>query len=92
MLNKFKLGKKKKTYGMEPKQRTRKEVDAEYTNHAILLGHKTRQLAQINQDAGRCQKEIDDHLSKLLQLNEEGMKLPPEEAPSTETVEQKEGA
>ena len=66
-------------------QRTRAQVDAEYSQTAVLLGHKARVLAQVKAEAVRLEKEIDGHLSTLLALNDEGMKLPAETA-QTEVV------
>lgn len=65
-------------------QRTRQQVDQDYTQAAIMLGHKYRVLAQIKADSERVQKEIDAHLAKLLELNAEGMALPPEPIKSVE--------
>ena len=58
--------------------RTKKEVDEEYTKEAIWLGHKTRMLAQLQEDCAKLQSEVDGHLKRLLELNSEGMKIPPE--------------
>jgi len=60
-------------------KRTRKDVDQEYSQQALLLGHKSRVLAQIKADFERVQGEINQHVAKLLELNKEGMSLPPEE-------------
>lgn len=91
--------KSKITRAFAPKQRTKKEVDDEYAQTAIWHGHKSRMLAQVHQDADRLQKEIDAHLAKLLELNQEGMKLqiPPQKppiltAPKESEIQQKEGA
>jgi hypothetical protein len=62
----------------EEKQRTRAEVDAEYSQVALLLGHKTRVLSQVKAEAERMEAEMKAHLEKLLELNVEGMKLPVE--------------
>lgn len=64
---------------MSETQRTKHEVDQDYSNQAVLLGHKSRVLAQVEAEAGRLKKEIQGHLDRLLELNLEGMKLPAEE-------------
>jgi chromosome segregation ATPase len=63
---------------MSETKRTRKDVDNDYTQAALLLGHKYRVLHQIKSDAERVEKEIASHLATLLELNKEGMALPPE--------------
>lgn len=81
------FGKKKSLNGFnpKPKQRTKKEVDNDYQMQAVLLGHKSRILAnlqtQLKNEIERVENEIKEHLDKLLALNEEGMRLPQEEAP-----------
>jgi len=67
-----------KLLGFTKKYRTKEEIDQEYSSHALQLGHKRRVLAQILQDAERMEGEIEGHLSELLRLNQEGMKLPVE--------------
>ncbi len=62
---------KKKALGFKAKQRTKADVDKDYTFHAIHYGHKSRVIAQL-------QNELDEHLANLTALNEEGMKLPPD--------------
>lgn len=66
--------------------RTRKEIDTDYSNSAILLGHKYRVLAQVKIEAERLEKEIQEHLNTLLSLNQEGMALPPEEKSELKAV------
>lgn len=66
--------------------RTRKEIDTDYSNSAILLGHKYRVLAQVKIEAERLEKEIQEHLNTLLTLNQEGMSLPPAEKPELQAV------
>lgn len=63
--------KKLKSYGLKAKQRTKAEIDQDYTNNAVQAGHKTRVIAQL-------QLEIDQHVQNLICINEEAMKLPPE--------------
>lgn len=72
---------------MSETQRTRKEVDSDYSNQALLLGHKSRVLAQVKAEAERLEKEIKAHTERLLELNVEGMKLPPEEKTEVLTPE-----
>jgi hypothetical protein len=53
------------------KMRTKDEIDKDYTNHAVQIGHKARVVAQL-------QEEIDAHITKLVDINKEAMLLPPE--------------
>ena len=64
------FGKKKNRLGFQPKVRTKDEIDREYTHHAIQAGHKGCIIIQL-------QKELDEHMERLIELNAEGMKLPP---------------
>jgi uncharacterized coiled-coil protein SlyX len=66
---------------MSETKRTRKEVDQDYSNQALLLGHKSRVLAQVKAEVERLEKEIKGHLDRLLELNQEGVALPAEETP-----------
>lgn len=72
--------------------RTRQEIDQEYSNTAILLGHKSRVLAQVKAEAARIEKEIEQHTAQLLELNKEGMALPPELKVAEEAQAPAEGA
>jgi hypothetical protein len=56
-------------------ERTREEIDQEYSQAAIMLGHKARVLAQVKADAKRLESEIDEHTQILLKLNQEGLAL-----------------
>lgn len=69
---------------MSETKRTRKEVDADYSHQAILVGHKYRVLAQIKADQERIEGEIKLHVERLLELNKEGMSLPLEEVKTEE--------
>lgn len=68
----------KKLLGFKPKTRTRAEVDQEYSQHALQLGHKRRVLEQILEDAKRMEDQIQAHLDRLMSLNSEGMRIPAE--------------
>lgn len=69
------FGKKKKR-GFTEKQRTKEEVDREYSHHAMMYGHISRTMFQ-------SQRLLDDHLAALDRLAIEGSKLPPDK-PKTE--------
>jgi len=58
--------------------RTRQEIDQEYSQIAIMLGHKTRVMAQAQAEVDRYKAEILDSTKKLLELNAEGLALPVE--------------
>lgn len=58
--------------------RTRQEIDQEYSQIAIMLGHKYRIMTQAQKEADRLKAEIADSCEKLLALNAEGLALPPE--------------
>lgn len=72
--------------GFDKKQRTKAEIDADYSKEAVWLGHKTRMGAQVRQDLEKLDLEIQGHLDNLLALNLEGMKLS-QEAPAVTPVE-----
>lgn len=67
------------------KQRTRMDVDKDYSYNAIQYGHKARIV-----EALQC--EMKEHLVKLKELNAEGMRLPPEPAPAEVKLNESEGA
>lgn len=69
------------------KKRTRKEVDADYQNEAVWLGHKIRLIATFNESISKLEKEVEGHTTRLLELNAEGVSLPPEEVKAPETIE-----
>lgn len=78
------FGKKKKAYGIAPKVRDRTEVDRDYQHYAIQAGHTARCIAQLQEDHDRF-------IQKLIEINQEGMRLPPVEPPKeSETIETKE--
>jgi uncharacterized protein YllA (UPF0747 family) len=52
------------------KQRTKDEIDREYSHHAMMYGHISRVIKQ-NQEL------LEQHMAGLMKLNEEGSKLPP---------------
>ena len=58
--------------------RTRQEIDQEYSQVAIMLGHKTRVMQQAINEADRLKAEIVESTKRLLELNAEGLALPPE--------------
>ena len=58
--------------------RTRQEIDQEYSQVALMLGHKTRIMAQAQAEVTRLKADIEDSTEKLLLLNAEGLALPPE--------------
>jgi aspartate/glutamate racemase len=58
--------------------RTREEIDQEYSQVAIMLGHKTRVMAQAQAEADRLKAEIAESTKRLLELNAEGLALPAE--------------
>jgi hypothetical protein len=58
--------------------RTRQEIDQEYSQVAIMLGHKTRVMAQAQAEADRLKAEIVESTKRLLELNAEGLALPAE--------------
>jgi len=58
--------------------RTRQEIDQEYSQIAIMLGHKTRVMAQAQAEVDRLRAEILESTKKLLELNAEGLALPVE--------------
>ena len=58
--------------------RTRQEIDQEYSQIAIMLGHKTRVMAQAQAEVDRYKAEIVESTKRLLELNAEGLALPVE--------------
>ena len=73
------FGKSKVSKSFQSKPRTKEEIDQDYTKEAVWLGHKTRVLEQLHQDAQRLQAEMDEHTKKLITLNAEGMSLQQQE-------------
>jgi hypothetical protein len=72
------FGKKRHVKGMPPKHRTKAEVDRDYSSHAIQHGHKARLIMQLHKQIEALEQDLEKHLSKLEELNAEGMKLPQE--------------
>ncbi len=62
------FGKKKKNYGIEPKQRTSQQASNEYNHHAVQAGHKMRLMKEL-------EEEIVDHCIKMTELNHEAVQL-----------------
>lgn len=90
------FGKKTKTVqGIHVKQRTRAEVDQDYSSNAAYYGHKQRVIAGLKQDIEKLEAECAMHLENLLKINKEGMALPavPTQAmPAPKAVEEVEEA
>jgi hypothetical protein len=55
--------------------RTKKEIDQDYSQNAVLLGHKKRVMENLKKEIDKLDDECLDHLNKLILLNEEGSKL-----------------
>lgn len=88
MFKKLRLkSKPTKSMGFMPKQRTRAEVDQDYCNTAIQYGHKSRVLAQAHREIETMEAELQRFMDRLMELNKEGMALPPEEKPPAEAVQ-----
>lgn len=66
--------------GFHPKKRSKQEIDVDYQQNAVQAGHKMRVMAQL-------QRELDNHLERLEQINTEAMKLPVEEQAEPEPAE-----
>lgn len=76
----FKL-KRAKTLGFQAKPpRPLDEINKDYNEHAFQHGHKTRAVAQI-------QREIDGHLAKLDDLNDEAIRLKAQQAAAPKSPE-----
>lgn len=73
---------KKKAYGQKTKVRTLDEINRDYQDHALQLGHKTRVLFQL-------QQEIEEHTQRLCEINEESKHLPPEAKAPAQASEEK---
>lgn len=73
----LKKSKVHKAFTDKPK-RTKEEIDKEYTTEAIWVGHKARMIANLEADVAKLQGEVDQHLKRLVELNEEGMRLGPQ--------------
>lgn len=71
----------KKSFSQK-KQRTSDEINQDYSNHAIQLGHKTRIIRQY-------QKEVEEHARRMTEINQEALDLPKSPPPevSTQTPE-----
>lgn len=75
---------KKKTYGVQPKTRTLDEINQEYNQNAIQVGHKGRIIQTL-------EKEIALHLHRMQVVTEEAQKLPkdaPVTAPEAQAVQE----
>lgn len=73
---------KKKTYGHDTKkQRTIEEINQDYNFHAAQAGHKGRVIRKI-------ENEIEDHLERLEQIDQEAKALPPASVKSAESPEE----
>ncbi len=75
---------KKKTKppkGFQPVPRKRSEVEREYADSAIQLGHKTRIFHQKDEELKALHQEMLAHVADLTRLNKEAMALPPDEPP-----------
>lgn len=72
------LGRKKKTYGIQPKAKTRTEMSREYDFHAHQLGHKVRMAAEHATLIVQLESEMEIHKSTLLKICAEIVKLPEE--------------
>lgn len=67
--------------------RAKLDIDRDYQNEALMLGHKTRVLAMQQVEIDRLQAEIDGHLQKLLQLNDEGVLMQQQQIEAQKTPE-----
>lgn len=65
--------KQKTVQGIHVKERAREEIDKDYQENALYLGHKTRVLTCLKQDVERLEAEIGSHLESLLKINKEGL-------------------
>jgi len=66
------FGKKKMRLGIQTKPRTKQEIDRDYTQNSVEIGHKMRVVTQL-------QEEIEQHVQKLIQINAEAMQLEKED-------------
>lgn len=66
------FGKKKNKVGFNAKKRTRQDIEREYADQAVQVGHKARMVSQF-------QEEIDRHLARMNSCNREVMLLPADE-------------
>lgn len=72
--------KKKNRLGFNPKLRTKEEIDRDYTQNAIDLGHKARLVSKF-------QEEIERHVERLKEINAEGMRYAESELRRTQTAQ-----
>ncbi len=61
--------KKKKTLGFQPKPRTVEEINKEYQQHAILLGHAVRLVQELQEQIDRLEAEQSEHLLAMRRAN-----------------------
>lgn len=73
--------KKKKAYGLKPKQGTKTEIEQEYSRNAAQHGHKTRLIAQMVEDSERLSIEIAGHLEVMKDLSKQITRLPADPTP-----------
>lgn len=71
------FGKKKVRLGIQPKARTKQEIDRDYTHTSVEIGHRMRVITQL-------QEEIDQAVQKLIQINAEAMQVEKEESKANE--------
>jgi hypothetical protein len=81
---------KKKKMGFEPKNRTRHEIDTDYSEHAFRFGHKQLLIKILAARAERLEQECAEHLNTLMRLKAEGDLLPAEETKEKKLDVQKE--
>ncbi len=87
------LARAKKRFGFKEKPKTREEIQKQYAETAMEVGHKCRLLKQkqtvvdqLNAELSALNAEIDIATEQLVALNVAGMSLPvPASEPETTT-------
>lgn len=78
----------------KPVHRTREEINREYADQALQIGHKARLISESEAECTKLQDQVQEHLAIMIKLNAEAMALPPvvlQSVPeATPTPEQKE--
>lgn len=73
---------KKKTYGIQPKARTKAEIDQDYVNQAANYGHKARLITTKQHEIEQLEAEMHGHQELMLTM---GKEIPSDAQPATPT-------